>query len=201
MDQLFEIRTMEQHWIDSIGMDYDLCSHGRLYLRAGDTVLSDENEDDWGISESALALLRTVKYGHPHMVPALTGLDEGYRFRGGDDTLIYHGCGLILMTGCNIRIRWDVIHRDGNVLLKNFVNCPTANPEETRRYNGLEISMPLSDYAREVHQFATEARKFFEGVEKQFTRSQQWEGEYQAFWDDFDHLLDYAAGKSGLMHV
>ncbi len=67
-----------------------------LYLNVAGTIIKQTGMDEeWGISESALALLRT--------------LDKKYICDiENEEWLILHGCGTMLMLGCPISIHWTV---------------------------------------------------------------------------------------------
>ena len=54
MSDAFRIQILEQGWLDGCCPEHDLSSHGRISLVIGGTRIADE-EEDFGISESALA--------------------------------------------------------------------------------------------------------------------------------------------------
>lgn len=56
----FILRVESQDWLNKEFADYDLCSHGQIYLKVnGIVITSSEMDEWWGISESALSLLKT----------------------------------------------------------------------------------------------------------------------------------------------
>ena len=61
-----------------------------------ETIITQPGLDkEWGISESALVLLRTI--------------NKEYRCDPDNETgLIFHGCSAIFMMGCPISIYWSV---------------------------------------------------------------------------------------------
>jgi hypothetical protein len=63
LSELFTIEVLEQRWLDDDGAEYDLYSHGRFRVQIGGCTLADGSEQ-YGISESALALLRTLEADH-----------------------------------------------------------------------------------------------------------------------------------------
>lgn len=55
----FELNIINQYWMEPA--EYDLCSHGEIYLKVKDKISTEPGvNESWGISESALALLRTL---------------------------------------------------------------------------------------------------------------------------------------------
>ncbi|WP_366249168.1 hypothetical protein [Terribacillus aidingensis] len=85
---VFNFKIETQYWLSN--EEEDLCSHGEIHLEVDGTVITQAGRgEEWGISESALALLRTLNadyISHPEC-------EEG---------LILHGCGAMLMSGCPI---------------------------------------------------------------------------------------------------
>ena len=58
----FEIKILDLHWIKNQGDDpKDLCAHGHLYLKIGETVLSDKDTFDVTLSTTALYLMRSIQ--------------------------------------------------------------------------------------------------------------------------------------------
>jgi len=62
MKPQFDIKILRQHWIGNEGKDNpeDLCSHGEVYLRIGEEVLSSGESGSWTLSSIALYLMRTL---------------------------------------------------------------------------------------------------------------------------------------------
>jgi hypothetical protein len=106
-NQEFEIRILRQHWIKDDGLDdkTDLCSHGVLYLKIGNEILSHS----WCISVSGLYLLRTLKQDYSigdfdnYLVPCCG------HFMIPNDEIDY-----VLICGCNNGIDWNVKHENSN---------------------------------------------------------------------------------------
>lgn len=115
MSKQFEIKILKQYWLEP--PEEDLCSHGEIYLNVNGTIITQSGiDEDWGISESALALLRT--------------LDEDYICDPDNEWgLILHGCGTILMMGCPISIHWTVKQLGDQVMLSDFVKVATTDSQ------------------------------------------------------------------------
>ena len=175
----FEIRIVRQGWIDDDSRR-DLCSHGEIDLRIGGQQVSAEGQLDeqwsYGISEAALGMLRTLRYRH-------TARDRVA------ERLIPHGCGTVLMMGCNIGIDWAVRHHDSFVHISDVVRYDSNDVGQAIRFPDVSVQIPWSAYATQVTGFATAAREFFRGIEKDRS-SESVGGEYDAFWGEFNELLD-----------
>jgi len=143
----FEIEILEQGWLGSKQTEYDLCSHGKIRLVIGGQVISS-GEEDYGISESALALLRTLKSNHDDVQPVA-------------EKMVLHGCGTLLMMGCPIGINWTVTHAQGNVLLNNVIRFDTINEKRGTKFPGLEAKLTEEEYRRQVIAFAVKAKQPF----------------------------------------
>lgn len=170
----FKIRIINQYWINEESeCKSDLCSHGLLYLEIGDQIISDEKEDDWTISTTGLMLLRTINTEHT--------VDESY-------PIVQH-CGQLGMIGCPISIDWTVIHKGGNVIIKDVKKYPSTDIKDVIEYEASKIVIERKKYIREVVRFCDAIKFFFEGQEKEFKSDYEKE-EWTGFWNEFDKLLD-----------
>ncbi len=108
-----ELKATNLHWLEESSPFEDYCLHGGVYLRLGDTVLSDGNDEDWTVSTAAFNLLKTLKQNHD---------------LGGERPLIPH-CGHsmwlaegepdgLYLGGCDIGIDWTIQHESGKVVHK-----------------------------------------------------------------------------------
>ena len=173
----FSIHIVRQHWLgdDPDVAKVDLCSHGGLRITVGEQVISDGTED-YGVSETALALLRTLDRDH---TPASLVAEK----------LVFHGCGTMLMMGCPIGIDWSVKHLPGDrVRLANIRRFDTTNENDAVRFGDLAVEIDGSAYRHEVIRFAQGVKRFFDGVAKvpedAYDREQ-----YEHFWQECDTLL------------
>jgi hypothetical protein len=61
MNTNFCLDIINQHWLYE--KSFDLCSHGEIALKVDNTIITNLGlQEQWGISESALAMLRTAPH-------------------------------------------------------------------------------------------------------------------------------------------
>jgi hypothetical protein len=184
----FEIEITSQGWLGAHDPDLtydparvDVCSHGTLRLTIGSQLISAGSEpEEYGISESALALLRTLESDHSPAAPVA-------------ERLVFHGCGVILMMGCPVGIDWSVSHHGGQVRIQDVVRYDSVDEGEAVRFRDLTAELSEDDYRRQIVAFAVRAKEPFEGVDKVI--DDDWErGQYEEFWAEFDARLGRAEG-------
>jgi hypothetical protein len=168
------IALLQQGWLAGCSPEQDLCSHGGIKLVIGGEPITSGDED-YGVSESALALLRTLRQDHSLQRPVA-------------QQLIFHGCGTMMMMGCPIGVDWEVSHKDGHVHISNVVRYDGTSEKEVVRFLDIAIETSEEEYRREVTAFAKEAKKLFVGVPKTFTDEYD-RHEYEQFWSEYDLLL------------
>jgi hypothetical protein len=173
MNIKFEIKILEQAWIDDKAENVDLCSHGRISLIIGDTQIVNNNER-YAISTSALAMLRTIESNHSEDDPIA-------------DRMIFHGCGIILMKSCPIGVDWKIQHLEGNIVqISDIVWYPETNKKV--QYPDICIKLHLSEYSSQIVSFAKKAKDFFLNIKKQITDKYD-KKQYEEFWTEYDKLL------------
>ncbi|PAD66222.1 hypothetical protein CHH83_25155 [Bacillus sp. 7586-K] len=176
--KLFKLNIIKQHWLCSDIPEEDLCSHGEIYLQVNDTIITQSGVgEEWGISESALALLRTSDNDY---------VSDPVNKEG----LILHGCGAILMTGCPISIHWTVKHCYDQVFLSDFVKVTTTNQESGRiYYPGLKVKLSKTEYKDQVVQFAIQAKNFYNTSKEKRIFDDFDRKMYDDFWREYNALL------------
>jgi hypothetical protein len=193
----FHIEIANQGWLTPDGPDAndseaamsDLCSHGDIHLVIGGETIATGGDGDFGISEAALGLLRTITSARtrsPVQSSGYSGVsaEEAQKF----ERLIPHGCGLILMMNCDIGIDWTVEHLDGRVRISEVYRCDSNDPAEVVEYPETVVELTLAEYRAVVVDFAREAKRLFDGVEKSFGDGFEREM-YVEFWEEYDRLL------------
>jgi hypothetical protein len=180
----FHIEIVKQGWIASDDPDYDvaardLCTHGDIRLTIGGEIIAvGDGEGQYGISEAALGLLRTLESDRPDA--------SGQPFA---DRLVPHGCGAILMMGCGIGIDWTVMHVEGRVRIAEVVRYDSTAEDEGVRFPGLVVEVPLAGYRDEIKAFAQRAKEPFEGIAKSFDDDVDRQ-DYFNFWEEYERLLN-----------
>jgi hypothetical protein len=179
----FEILITRQGWLGAndpdLGYDpapVDLCSHGGIRLTIGGRLIAvGEDDDEYGICESALALLRTVESDHSPKRPVA-------------ERLIFHGCGNILMMGCPVGIDWSISHVDGQVRIADVVRYDTVDETEVVRFQGVTAELSEDEYRLRVVAFAEQAKALFDGITKEFADDLE-QQQYEDFWEEFEARL------------
>ncbi|PFK65076.1 hypothetical protein COJ21_24875 [Priestia megaterium] len=173
------MKILKQHWIDEQFKDEDLCSHGEIYLSVNGLIITQPRfNEEWGISESALALLRT--------------LDKDYICDpDSEEGLVFHGCGAILMMGCPISIHWSVKHCGDEVLLSDFVKFTTTNPQVgNMEYKEIKVKLSKEEYRDEIISFALQAKELFDNSSEKIISDDFDKDMYREFWNEYNYLLE-----------
>ncbi|KEO82761.1 hypothetical protein [Tumebacillus flagellatus] len=169
----FELRILHQEWSSPDAGSYDICSHGHIFLKVHDIVLSDE-EQNWTINVTGLLLLKslrdgrhTVEFRHQPMFNCCGGLLEGM--------------------GCYVCADWNVRFEGDDVILDDFRTW-YSQEEGKQFYPGLQVRMSRERYREQVLSFARQAKEFYFSTPKQIF--DEWERELtEKFWKEYDELL------------
>jgi len=199
----FHIEIVTQEWLAPNrpgAEDNDLCTHGDIRLViGGQTIAPGDGRGEYGISEAALGLLRTITSNRESPLRGTRGLHWSRRYlptrsRGTREEaqprerLIPHGCGLILMMGCPIGIDWAVEHVGGRVRISEVFRCDDVGTTAVKENPDVAVEVPSEEYRDEIVAFARCAKEPFEGVTKSldddFDRRM-----FVEFWEEYDGLL------------
>ncbi|MCG6199576.1 hypothetical protein FOI68_22605 [Brevibacillus sp. LEMMJ03] len=60
---------------------------------------------------------------------------------------------------------------------------------EQMLYQDLNATLPLQCYAHQIYTFSVEAKKLFEGKEVNYKGWEFFDGQYNAFWSEYEELL------------
>lgn len=175
-----ELRAEGLHWIKGLDPQEDCCVHGRIFLRIGEHVVSDGN-DDWTVSTAAYNFLRTIFHDHePGINKALIPCCGSTMLPAGsaDDGLYIPNCG----NG----IDWSVTHFD-NVL-------------EHTLPHGVSVRTDLRDWAIAVIEFADEIETFLKTAWPKRIHDEDDQKGFDLFMDNWkkrraDAALIYADGN------
>ena len=178
---VFELSIRNQHWLgEPSEQAHDGCSHGGIRaVIAGTVVTSDD--DDYGISQSALSLLRTLEQDHTLAEP----VNGGY--------LLSHGCGYPINFGCpNFGTDWVVRHEGDRVVFSQATHDAAGVVGRRDRLEETEFDVrarvPISHYRQQIVAFAKEARDFYHASGPR--QLEEWEQEFhQQFWVEYDERL------------
>ncbi len=171
-NQEFEIKILRQHWISDDGLydKTDLCSHGVLFLRIGDEILSDLKSDSWTLSATGLYLLRTLKMDYNiedfgnYLVPCCGHLLIP------DDNKDY-----VSISGCNEGLDWNIKHENGNVKFTSE--------------KGAVGKISFEQYKNMILDFTDEIESFYgDPNEKEVPNDEFDQNGFQQFWAEWTEL-------------
>jgi hypothetical protein len=174
----FQLEITDQHWLgEPREQSHDGCSHGGIRAVIDGTVVTSEDAE-YGITQSALSLLRTVEKDHSRSEP----VSGGY--------LLCHGCGYPTHFGCsNFGTDWLVRHEGDTVVLSQPSHFDALGGET--KFD-VRAAVPIDDYRRQVIAFAETARDFYTAAEPR--QLENWEQElHEQFWQEFDGRLARAS--------
>ena len=144
MSNLFELKIMRQHWIKDDGTydNEDLCSHGLIYLKIGDEILSDTETGSWTTTAAGLHLLRTLysDYHSGDYAGQLIPCCGHFMIPSNDNTRAD-------IFGCPNGIDWSVYHKE------NMVEIITDK--------GANITIAFDDYRKSIIDFVSDVELFF----------------------------------------
>jgi len=173
MNTTFELKLLKSQWIKDDGKNdlNDLCSHGTLYLRIGDEILSDTNTPEWCTSVAALHLMRTLSSDYDPQNNYLAQLipccgHEMYYDETGSKVEIH---------GCPKGIDWRVVHYN------TFVELITEN--------GSSIKIDNSKYKSVVLNFVSEVETFYGNpYQKIIPDDALIKDTFELFWKEWNRL-------------
>lgn len=168
----FEIKILRQHWIKDDGLEdqADLCSHGELFLKIGDEILSDSKSGSWCLSASGLYLLRTVKQDYS------MGDFDNYLVPCCGHIMIPNGeKDYVLICGCNNGIDWNVKHKNGKV---EFIT-----------EKGIKTIIPIEFYVNQVIEFTDQIEQFYgDPKAKEVPKDDFDRNGFSQFWIEWSNL-------------
>ena len=170
---MFVIKILKQYWVDGDPDNTDdLCSHGLIYLKINDMVITDEKDDDWTVSTTALQLLRTLKTD---------------RELNSDEPMIQH-CGQLGFCGCPISIDWSTKLKDDKIVISDIQKVLTTNETDVIKYDLAQTEIDISLYAKFVLCFSEEVIKFFKNhkpvIDDEYDRELN-----ISFWEEYNKLF------------
>jgi hypothetical protein len=155
--------------------DRDLCLHGNVFVKIGDTVLDcglDEGVmEGWAVSAGAYRMLKSLYKNHSNHTQDSTNqlLPCCGHFMCFDEK------GELDIGGCNNGVDWSVVRENGNVTL----TAKNKNEEHT------QVTIPFEEYREIIFKFADEVKAFYDKSEPKFPQDELEIKTYVRFWEDF----------------
>lgn len=161
---VFKIDVDDFEWIGGVKDDpQDLCLHGRVTVRIGNTIL----EDTGTVSATALYLLKTLTedkimaYHDIQMIPCC-----------GHFLIANQDLTEVQISGCDTGTDWSTVHEGENVK----IILPS----------GQEEMISLTEYKEEVFHFADKVEAFYKDcTQKEIPSSEFRRNGYIAFWNEW----------------
>lgn len=167
---MFELKIIRQHWVKDDGLidSYDLCSHGVIYLKLGDTIIADERSGSWTLSAAALHLMRTLnaKYNIGDFASQLIPCC-GHSLIAGELR--------VSVLGCPNGIDFDVFHKD------DIIEISIDDKKEK------SIELSYSTYKRIVLDFVNEVEHFYGEPSLKNVNEEDIDG-FEQFWKEWSDL-------------
>ncbi len=168
----FELNILRQHWIKDDDKDdkQDLCSHGEIFIRIADEIISDKKSGSWCLTASGLFLLRTLSKNH----------------KIGDlENFLIPCCGhfiipnekekCISILGCNKGLDWNIEHIDNNVKLSTE--------------KGTTIKISFLQYKSIILKFIREIEEFYGNPNEKQVPNEKFDIEmFEEFWREWNEL-------------
>lgn len=168
----FEINILRQHWIKDDGkIDLsDLCSHGELFIKIGNSILSNSEDGSWTLTACGLFLMRSLGQNcdidefDNYMAPCCG------HFLIPDDEKNY-----VKIDGCNSGVDWKTEHENG------FVRITSEK--------GDVAELPFEDYKKIVSTFICQVEDFYGDPKiKKLPKEKFDQDGFNQFWTEW-HLL------------
>lgn len=173
IDNTFDIKILDLHWITDVDEPADLCAHGHVYLKIGDQIVSDKSTGDWTLSSTALSLLRTIEKDYEkddysnQLLPCC-----GHFFIADDNQKT------VIIQGCDTGIDWKIIHTNDNKV-RHVLN------------NGNEATIDKDIYKNIVFNFADTVEQFFKDSKPKTIPTDDFDKKgYLTFWKEWRNLRD-----------
>jgi hypothetical protein len=175
----FTIKLLTQNWIDEKPDDgRDFCSHGKVFLKINNLILSNENSGDWSVASSALRLMKSSIYG----------------FNSKNEFELIPCCGYLrLYPSCPRYITWDTELRQEDIIISNIQHSDNWD-------NGLKVinnsfKIPSFEYLSQVLSFANKVLEFYSECKPRKFHDKWEEEEFELFWNEFNDYYNVISMK------
>lgn len=174
------LRLHDPQWIRNAADDpADLCAHGRVELRAGETVFVRPEDGVWTVSAAGLFLLRSVQADHPLQgkVLAANNLFPCCGF----DVYLYQG--RLAVPGCPAGADVAVLHDGGRVR----ISAANASAE-----------VPVAAWRAAVLSFVREVEAFYARcTPKELPPEAEAREGWAEFWREWRERVGALEGEAG----
>ncbi len=176
IDVKFKLKILDQFWItdDEYEIKEDICSHGRLFIRIGDEILSTYNSNSWTLSAGGLFLLRTLSKDYiisksqfgEKLIPCC-----GHFMLPSDDkkSVIIFNCG-----AKNNGISWNVKHIEDTI--------------ELTTEKGTKVEILYKDYQNIILNYIDEIEKFYGNINEKNIEDGELKDAFYLFWKEWKYL-------------
>ena len=168
MDNIFEFKIINIHWMDNSDYRRDLCPHGKVFVKIDNEILSDNNSQDWTLSATGLYLLRSLKNDYElfmyknYLLPCC-----------GFDFWLNENNNVSFM-GCNSGIDFKIKHKE-NKMVKIISE------------NNSNVIITENDFSNIVYDFITEVEMYYDNNKKRKVHKDNKMG-YKIFWEEWKKL-------------
>lgn len=170
MNNKFEVKFTDLHWIDHTDNPDDLCLHGKAFVQIGEEILSTENDGDWTLSSAAYYFLKSFKnnYQPDQFGNALIPCCGHFMF-------IHEDTDELIITGCPNGIDWHIQY--------------TENEVTHRSNKGNQATVSIDDWKNIVLRLANEIEDFYQQSTPKKLPDDVFEKEaYLRFWEDWHRM-------------
>ena len=172
--QIFNIDLLKIHWLDNFDDPDDRCAHGKIRVTIDNEIVinnSDDPNEWWTLSATALHLLRTLESNHTKTNPVAACLvpGEGHHIdHHENDPIVHIETAYPMVAGHN----WWVTHTDNKVQLVTE--------------SGHSISIPFDDYKQQVLAFADKVEAFYNNSKPKNLPDNKYDRDaYNKFWTEW----------------
>lgn len=171
IDNNFDIKILDLHWINDIDDPNDLCAHGHVCVKINNEVIADKDSLDVTISATALYLMRTLKSDYKKDDYTSQLLPCCGHFIIADDEKDF-----VNICGCPSGIDWTIVHTDDNKI-KHISD------------SGQEAIISKDVYRKIVLDFADQVENFYKTSLPKIIPTDEFDKKgYLTFWKEWRNL-------------
>ncbi|GMO63288.1 MAG: hypothetical protein Ta2A_10300 [Treponemataceae bacterium] len=168
MENKFELNLINIHWLTAKSSSDDLCAHGKVFVKIGDEIISDDNSGDWTVTVTGLYLLRSIEtdykpfmYGN-YLLPCC-----GFNFWMDETDKVF-------LLGCNSGIDFSIEH-----IANNLIKIISKN--------NVAILIHKKEFIDIVLEFVSKIESFYKNNQRRKPDRENKKG-YKSFWEEWYKL-------------